>query len=141
MRYMIIIKADEKSEAGIMPAPKVFEDMARYNEQLMEAGVLLAGEGLLESAKGARVKRVGTGHVVKDGPFTETKELVAGFWILDVKSRDEALEWAKRIPLDEGEEVEVRKVAEASDFEGVMSPEAIAREEAMRDALGKRTAD
>jgi hypothetical protein len=137
MRFMIIIKADQNSEAGVMPAAEVFEAMGKYNEELIKAGILLAAEGLQPSSAGARVALKGGKHVVTDGPFSETRELIAGFWIIDVKSRDEALEWVKRIPLGEGEEVELRKVAEASDFADVMPAEDIAKEQAWRDANQK----
>lgn len=137
MRFMIIVKNDPKSEND-MPAPEMFERMGKYNQSLVDAGILLAAEGLTPSKDGA-VVGFGKGKLnVKDGPFSEAKELVAGFWIIQVKSKEEAIEWAKRIPFDEGGEVEVRRVAEISDFEGVMPAETIAQEEAMRDAVAKR---
>jgi hypothetical protein len=138
MRFMIIVKNDPKSEDQV-PDPKMFERMGRYNQSLVDAGILLAAEGLSHSQDGAIVGFGKGKTTVKDGPFTEAKELVAGFWIIQVKSKDEAIEWAKRIPFDEGGEVEVRRVAELSDFDGIMSPETIAQEEAMRDAVAKRT--
>jgi hypothetical protein len=137
MRFMIIVKNDPKSEQE-MPQPEMFEAMGKYNQSLVDAGILLAAEGLSGSKDGAIVAFSKGKHTVKDGPFAEAKELVAGFWIIQVKSKDEAVEWAKRIPLGEGEAVEVRRVAEISDFEGVMPPETIAQEEAMRDELTKR---
>jgi hypothetical protein len=137
MRFMIIIKNDPKSEDQ-MPGPEVFQAMGAYNQSLVDAGILLAAEGLSGSKDGAIVGVAKGKHVVKDGPFTEAKELVAGFWIIQVKSKDEAIEWAKRIPLGDGEAVEVRRVAELSDFEGVMPAETIAQEEAMHDAIAKR---
>ena len=137
MRFMVIVKANEKSEAGIMPPKQLFADMAKLNEEMVNAGVLLAADGLQPSAKGARVKYEGTKRTVADGPFSETKELVAGFWILQVKSKEEAIEWAKRVPFQEGE-VEVRQVSEASDFPPeVFSDEDAAKEQALRDRLPK----
>jgi hypothetical protein len=115
MRFMIIVKANAQSEAGALPSEQELAEMGRYNEELVKAGVLLAGEGLHSSAKGARVRFSGTQRAVVDGPFAETSELVAGFWLLQVKSRDEAIEWVKRIPFHDGE-VEIRQVAEAEDF-------------------------
>ncbi|MEO6394730.1 MAG: YciI family protein [Devosia sp.] len=139
MRFMIIVKMTPQQE-NVVPDPSGFEEMGKYNQSLVDAGILLAAEGLTGSKDGATVSFKKDGKfVVKDGPFTEAKELVAGFWIIQVKSRDEAIEWAKRIPgFVDGETVEIRKVAEISDFEGVMSPEAIAREEAVRDELSNK---
>lgn len=138
MRYMIIVKNDPASEAT-MPPPEVFEDMGRYNQQLLDAGILLAAEGLSSSEDGALVGFDKGKITVKDGPFTEAKELVAGFWIIQVRSKDEAVEWAKRIPIAGTSTVEVRRVSEASDFEGVMSAEAIAQEEAMRAEISGKS--
>jgi hypothetical protein len=138
MRFMIIVKNDPKSE-NMTPSPEVFEQMGNFNQQLVDAGILLAAEGLSGSKDGAIVT-VGKGrHTVKDGPFAEAKELVAGFWIIQVKSKDEAVEWAKRIPMGEGESVEVRRVAETSDFEGVMPAETMAQEEAMRAEIAGKS--
>jgi len=137
MRFMIIVKNEPTSEDQ-MPPPEVFEKMGKYNQSLVDAGILLAAEGLSHSKDGAIVSFGKGKQTVKDGPFTEAKELVAGFWIIQVKSKDEAIEWAKRIPFEDGAEVEVRRVAEISDFEGVMPAETIAQEEAMRDAVAKR---
>jgi hypothetical protein len=116
MRFMMIVKANEDSEAGVMPSPESIAAMGRYNEELIKAGILLGAEGLQSSAKGARVRSEGGKLTVKDGPFSETKELIAGFWIIDVKDRDEALAWVRRIPFEDGQEIELRKVFEASDF-------------------------
>ena len=118
MRFMVLVKADKNSEAGVMPSEKLLADMGTYNEELMKAGVLLAGEGLHPSSKGARVKFSGAKRTVVDGPFPETKDLVCGFWIFQVKSREEAIEWVKRCPNPmEGEtELEIRQVFEAEDF-------------------------
>lgn len=139
MRYMIIVKQTPEGE-NVMPPPELFEEMGKYNQALVDAGVLLAGEGLSPSKDGAIVTyRKGGKFEVKDGPFTEAKELIAGFWILQVKSLEEAVEWAKRIPgFVDGEHVEVRRVGEMSDFEDIMSPEAMAQEEAMREQLSKK---
>ena len=137
MRFMIIVKANAASEAGIMPAPEMFEAMGKFNEELINAGVLLAAEGLHPSSKGARVTSENGKLVVKDGPFAEAKELVAGFWIISAKSQDEALEWVKRIPFEDGETIELRRVFEAADFAEVVPDEAIAKEQAWRDATQK----
>ena len=137
MRFMIIVKANAASEAGIMPAPEMFEAMGKFNEELINAGVLLAAEGLHPSIKGARVTSENGKLVVKDGPFAEAKELVAGFWIISAKSQDEALEWVKRIPFEDGETIELRRVFEAADFAEVVPDEAIAKEQAWRDATQK----
>ena len=125
MKFMIIVKATSDSEAGIMPAPAVFEAMAKFNEELIDAGVMVTGEGLQQSSKGARVRYAKGRYEVTDGPFTETKELIAGFWIIDVKSKDEAIAWVKKIPFEEGEEIEIRKVWEASDWEEAGAPEGV----------------
>jgi hypothetical protein len=131
MRYMVLVKATAESESGQLPEdPTVFEEMNRFNEQLVKAGVLLAGEGLHPSSQGARVRFDSQGGTtVTDGPFAETKELIAGFWILDVKSKEEALEWVRRAPMQPGEELEVRRVYEAEDF-GDALPEHIREFEA-----------
>ena len=115
MRFMMIVKASEESEAGVLPDEKGLADMAKFNEEMVKAGVMLAGEGLQSSSKGARVRYSGSKREVIDGPFAETKELVAGFWLIDVKSKEEAIEWAKRVPFEEGE-VEIRQVFELDDF-------------------------
>src|SRR5438094_478013 len=118
MRFMVMVKATKESEAGVLPSEQLLADMGRYNEELAKAGVMLAGEGLHPSSKGARVKFSGARRTVVDGPFAETKELVAGFWILQVKSKEEAIEWVKRCPNPmEGEsEIEIRQIFEAEDF-------------------------
>ncbi len=115
MRFMIIVKASPESESGVLPTAEQLEEMGRYNEELVRAGVMLAGEGLHPSSKGARVRYNGKERTVIDGPFGETKELIAGFWLIQVKSRDEAIEWVKRIPFQE-DEVEIRQVFETEDF-------------------------
>ena len=116
MRFMVIVKASEESEAGVLPSQEILAEMGKFNEQLVKAGVMLAGEGLHASSKGARVKFSGDVRTVTDGPFTETKELIAGFWLWQVKSKDEAIEWLKRAPFDGGTEVEIRQVFEPADF-------------------------
>jgi hypothetical protein len=112
---MMIVKASTESEAGILPTEKQLDEMAKYNEELVKAGVMLAGEGLQASSKGARVRYAGSKRTVIDGPFSETKELIAGFWLIQAKSREEAIEWARRVPFDDGE-VEIRQVFELEDF-------------------------
>ena len=119
MRFMVIVKADDRSEAGVMPDERLLAEMGKFNEELVKAGVLLAGEGLHPSSKGARVRISGNQRTVIDGPFAETKELVAGFWLIQVKSRDEALEWFKRVPnphFGQDTEIELRQVFSAEDF-------------------------
>ena len=131
MRFMVIIKADKDSESGVMPSEQLLTEMTAYNEQLVKAGVMLAGEGLHPSSKGARIRFSGTKRTVVDGPFAETKELIAGFWIMQVKSKEECIEWVKRCPnpmLGESE-VEIRQVHEAEDFGAEFTPELRAREE------------
>ena len=116
MRFMVIVKASEQSEAGVLPTKEILAEMGKFNEQLVKAGVMLAGEGLHASSKGARVKFSGDKRIVADGPFAETKELIAGFWLWQVKSKEEAIEWLKRAPFDGGTEVEIRQVFEPQDF-------------------------
>ena len=125
MRVMVIVKATKDSEAGVLPDQKLLAEMGKYNEELVKAGVMLAGEGLHPSSKGARVKFSGTKRTVVDGPFTESKELIAGFWLWQVRSLDEAIEWAKRCPNPTGEEseLEIRPVFEADDFGPEFTPE------------------
>jgi len=132
MRVMVIVKADASSEAGVLPDEKLLTEMTRYNEELVKAGVLLAGEGLHPSSKGVRVRFSGAKRTVIDGPFAETKELIAGFWLWEVKSMDDAIEWLERAPFDGGTEIEIRPVFEAPDFGDAMTPELQAREERMR---------
>ncbi len=126
MRFMVIVKANKDSEAGVMPSEQLLAEMGKYNEDLVKAGVLLAGEGLHPSSKGARVRFAGSKRTVSDGPFAETKELVAGFWLIQVKSREEAIEWVKRAPNPfpgTESEVEIRQVFEADDFGAEFTPE------------------
>jgi hypothetical protein len=132
MRFMIIVKADKNSEAGVMPTEKDLAEMGKYNEELAKAGIMLAGDGLHPSSKGARVRFEGKKRTVIDGPFAEAKELIAGFWIWQVKSREEAIEWLKRAPFDGGTEVELRQVFEAEDFGAEFTPELRKQEDRIR---------
>ena len=132
MRFMVIVKANKESEAGVMPTEKMLADMGKFNEELAQAGVMLAGEGLHPSSKGARVRFSGGKSTVIDGPFAETKELVAGYWLWQVKSKDEAIEWLKRAPFDGDTEVELRQVFEAEDFGDEFTPELREQEERIR---------
>ncbi|SRR6266487_2880575 len=134
MRFMVIVKANKDSEAGVMPSRKLLADMGKFNEELAKAGVLLAGEGLQASSKGKRVRFSGEKRTVIDGPFTETKELIAGFWLWQVRSMEEAIEWVKRCPNPhEGEtEIEIRQVFEAADFGSELTPELRKQEERLR---------
>jgi len=137
---MMLVKASKDSEAGVMPNKELLAGMGELTEAMAKAGVLLAAEGLHASSKGARVTYTGRKRLVTDGPFAETKELLAGFWIIEVKSRAEALEWASRVPFTDGEVVEVRQVFETSDFPAdVLPPEDAAREDALRAELQKKT--
>ena len=144
MRFMVIVKASKDSEAGVMPKQEMLAEMGKYNEELVKAGVLLAGEGLHPSSKGARVKFSGEKRTVIDGPFTETKELIAGFWLLQVKSREEAIEWAKRSPNPHGPgaetELEIRQVFEAEDFGAELTPELREQENRLRAQSEKKNA-
>jgi hypothetical protein len=140
MRFMVLVKANKDSEAGVLPDNKLLTEMGKYNEELAKAGVLLAGEGLQPSSKGARVKFSGGRRTVVDGPFAETKELIAGFWLWQVKSMDEAIEWAKRCPFPaEGEaEIEIRQVFEADDFGAELTPELRDQAERLRMQLAEQ---
>ena len=138
MRVMVLVKANKDSEAGVLPSQELLTEMGRFNEELVKAGVMLAGEGLHPSSKGARVRFSGGKRTVIDGPFTEAKELIAGFWLWQVKSIDEAVEWLKRAPFDGGAEVEIRPVFEASDFGAEFTPELREQEERMRAEVEKR---
>jgi hypothetical protein len=134
MRFMILVKATKDSEAGVMPSQQLLTEMGKFNEELVKAGVMLAGEGLHPSSKGARVRFSGGKRTVIDGPFAETKELIAGFWIWQVKSKEEAIEWVKRCPNPHNEEteVEIRQVFEAEDFGAELTPELREQEERLR---------
>ena len=139
MRFMVIVKANKDSEAGVLPTERELADMGRYNEELVKAGVMLAGEGLQSSAKGKRVRFDGSKRTVVDGPFAETKELVAGFWLWQCKSMEEAVDWLKRAPFAGGTEVEIRQVFEADDFGAEFTPELRAQEDRIRaQAEGNR---
>lgn len=140
MRFMVIVKATKKSEAGVMPSQQLLEDMGKFNEELAKAGVMLAGEGLHPSSKGKRVRFSGKDRTVFDGPFPETKELIAGFWLWQTNSLEEAVEWVKRCPNPhEGEsEIEIRQVFEADDFGAELTPELRRQEEALRQQLAAR---
>jgi hypothetical protein len=135
MRFMVMVKATPNSEAGVLPSEELLAEMGKFNEELVKAGVLLAGEGLQPSSKGARVKFSGGKRTVTDGPFTETKELIAGFWLIQVKSKEEAIEWVKRVPdpmPGEEAEIEIRQVFEAEDFGPEFTPELREQEERLR---------
>src|SRR3954463_11710529 len=138
MRFMVIVKADKQSEAGVLPDEKILTEMGKYNEQLVKAGGMLAGEGLYDSSKGKRGPFGGGKKTVIDGPFAETKELLAGFWLWQVKSIDEAVEWLKRAPFDGGTEIELRPIFEAEDFGAELTPELRAREERLRAEIANR---
>jgi hypothetical protein len=134
MRFMVMVRANKDTEAGVMPEERLLAEMGRYNEELVKAGIMLAGEGLHPSSKGARVRFSGASQTVIDGPFAETKELIAGFWLLQVKSLEEAIEWVKRCPnpLDGESEIEIRQVFEAEDFGAEFTPELREHEERLR---------
>jgi hypothetical protein len=138
MRFMVIVKANKDSEAGVMPSEKMLTDMGNFNEELVKAGVMLAGEGLQASSKGARVKFSGGKTTVIDGPFAETKELVAGYWMWQVKSKEEAIEWLKRAPFEDTE-VEIRQVFEAEDFGDEFTPELREQEERLRAEMAAKS--
>ena len=134
MRFMVIVKASQDSEAGVMPSQQLLTDMGNYNEALVKAGVLLAGEGLHPSSKGARMRFSGKERTVLDGPFSETKELIAGFWLWQVRSKEEALEWLRRAPFGDGAELELRQVFEMDDFGAELTPELREQEQRVFDA-------
>jgi hypothetical protein len=140
MRFMVLLKADKNTEAGVLPDEKLLTEMGKYNEGMMKAGVLLGAEGLQSSSKGARVRFSGANRTVTDGPFPETRSLIAGFWIIQVKSKDEAIEWVKRCPNPlEGEaEIEIRQVFEISDFGPALTPEVKEAEERMRARVSEK---
>ena len=140
MRFMVMVKADKSSEAGVMPSEQLLADMGKYNEELVKAGVLLAGEGLHPSSKGARIRFSGSKRTVVDGPFPETEDLVAGFWLLQVKSKEEAIEWVKRCPnpMPGESEIEIRQVFEAEDFGAELTPELREQEERLRAEIATK---
>ncbi len=137
MRFMLLVKANKDTEAGVPPTEELLTEMGKFNEELVKAGVMLAGEGLHPSSKGARVKFSGEKRTVIDGPFAESKELIAGFWLIQVKSLDEAIEWVKRVPNPTGEEgeIEIRQVFEAEDFGDALTPELREQEERLREQV------
>lgn len=135
MRVMVIVKASNESEAGVLPDTELLTKMGKYNEQLVKAGIMLAGDGLRPSSKGKRIKFSGAKRTVIDGPFTETKELIAGYWMWQVRSIDEAVEWLKRAPFDRGEEVEIRPVYEEADFGENFTPELREQERRLREQI------
>lgn len=139
MRFMIIIKATKDSEAGVMPSEQLLREMGQFNEELVQAGVMLAGDGLHPSSKGARVRFSGSRRTVIDGPFTETKELIAGYWLWQCRSKDEAIEWVKRCPnpMPGESEIEIRQVFEAEDFGVEFTPELKAQEDRLRAQIAK----
>ena len=141
MRFMVMVKATKDSEAGVMPSEKLLADMGKFNEELVKAGVMLAGEGLHPSSKGARVRFSGSKRTVIDGPFAETKELVAGFWLWQVRSMEEAIEWVKRCPnpMPGESEIEIRRVFEAEDFGAEFTPELREQEERMRAQVAAKS--
>ena len=141
MRVMVIVKANKDSEAGVLPNQEILSKMGRYNEQLFKAGIMLAGEGLQASSKGKRVRFSGNQRTIIDGPFPESKDLVAGFWLWKVNSMEEAVEWLKRAPFDNGEEVEIRRILEAEDFGAALTPELRAQEERQRAESKQIAAD
>ena len=138
MRVMVLVKANKDSEKGVMPNEQILTDMGKFNEELVKAGVMLAGEGLKPTSKGKRVRFDGKKRTVIDGPFAETKELVAGYWVWQVKSMDEAVEWLKRAPFGGGTEIEIRPIFETEDFGAELTPEARAREERLRKEIAAR---
>jgi hypothetical protein len=138
MRFMVIVKASKDSEAGIMPGTEMLAAMGKYNEELVKAGVMLAGEGLHPTSKGVRIRFDGRKRTVTDGPFAETKELIAGFWLWQCRSKEEAIEWLKRAPFDGGTEIELRQVFEAEDFGQAFTPELRAQEDALRAQIAAK---
>lgn len=137
MRVMVLVKADKDSEAGIMPSADILAKMGTYNEELVKAGIMLAGDGLHPSSKGIRMRFAGSERTITDGPFAEAKELLCGFWIWQVKSFDEAVEWLKRAPFDGGTEIELRRIFEMEDFGEVLTPELRAQEERIQAGAAK----
>lgn len=138
MKFIVIVKANADSEAGVMPDQSLIAAMTRYNEELVQAGVMLAGEGLHPSSQGVRVRFDGKTRTVTDGPFAQTKELISGFWLWQVRSKDEAIEWLKRAPFDGGTEIELRPIFEMEDFAEQMTPELREQEQALRERIAAR---
>jgi len=138
MRVMVIVPANAESESGVMPSREILTEMTKFNEELVKAGVMLAGEGLTPTSKGKRVKFSGTQRTIIDGPFTESKELIAGFWLWQVRSMDEAVEWIKRAPFGGGVEIELRPIFEAEDFGAELTPELREKEQRIREQIAKK---
>jgi hypothetical protein len=138
MRFMVIVKADNNSEAGVMPSTELLAAMGKFNEEMVKAGVMLAGEGLHPTSKGVRIRYSGKERTVTQGPFAGTGDLVAGFWLIQVKSREEAIEWLKRAPFDGGAEIEIRQVFDTEDFGEALTPELREQETRLRAQAGKR---
>ncbi len=138
MRFMIIVKATKDTEAGVLPSTELLTEMGKFNEELVEAGIMLAGDGLQDSSKGARVRFSGGKRTVIDGPFPETKELIAGYWVWNVKSKQEAIDWVKRAPFADGDEVEIRQLFEADDFGAELTPELREQEERLARQIKDR---
>ena len=138
MRFMVIVKADMNSEAGVMPSTELLTAMGKFNEEMVKAGVMVAGEGLHPSSNGARIKYSGNDRRVSNGPFAVTGDLIAGFWLIQVKSRDEAIEWMKRAPFDGGSEIEIRQVFDAEDFGEALTPELRENEARLRAQAAKK---
>ena len=138
MRFMVIVKGDQSTEAGNLPSEEIFAAMGKYNEELANAGVMLAGEGLHPTSKGARVKFEGSKRTVTDGPFAEAKELIAGFWIWQVDSKEEAIEWLKRAPFDGGTEIELRQIQELDEMGAEFTPELKEQEERIREKIASK---
>src|SRR5436305_1442540 len=138
MRFIVFVKASKESEAGVLPSTEILTAMGKFNEELVKAGVMLAGEGLHPTSRGKRVKFSGGKHTITDGPFAESKELIAGFWLWQVRSMEEAVEWLKRAPFDGGTEIEIRQVFETEDFGAQMTPELRAQEERLRAQTVKK---
>ena len=138
MRVMVIVPANTESEAGVMPSREILTEMTKFNEELVKAGVMLAGEGLTPTSKGKRVKFSGAQRTIIDGPFTESKELIAGFWLWQVRSIDEAVEWIKKAPFGGGVEIEIRPIFESEDFGAELTPELREKEQRMREQMAKK---
>jgi hypothetical protein len=138
MRVMVIVKASKESEQGVLPSTEILQKMGKYNEELVKNGVMLAGEGLHDTSKGKRVKFEGEKRTVTDGPFTESKELIAGFWLWQVRSMEEAVEWLKRAPFDGGTEIEIRRVFEAEEFGANATPEILERDQRLRRQAARK---
>jgi hypothetical protein len=138
MRFMVLVPGSPESEAGVMPSTEALEEMTKYNEELVRSGVMLAGEGLQPTSRGAKVRFNGSERTVIDGPFTEAKELISGYWVWECASREEAIQWLKRAPFDDGVEVELRQIFEAEDFGEQLTPELREANERLRQQAGQR---